>query len=336
MPDVVTAESTPAPVAQSEPAPASEPSFQEQLDSLNPEQRAKWRMTGELPSEKPVESEPTKPSEPSIESKTAPESEPGKIIEEKTQLTPEERSARDKRNNERRFTQLNRTLGEVNAEVRRLREENAALKQGKTESAPVHEGEPKLEDFETYEDHKKALASFHRQQARREFEQEQRQARAQSEKQTTQQAWKAKATKYVQANPDADLDAALAHVGGAVDASPIGDVVFTAVLESEYGPQIVEYLADHDDELEALSKASKYGAGKIIARIEDTFAGKPKTPPAPNPKDVLKNAPAPPADIRGRSGPVEDPLEVAYEKGDFKTIKRLENERDIARMKRGS
>ena len=342
MSDVVTAESTPAPVESAPETPVSpaEPTYQDRLDSLTSEQRAKWRMTGEFPSEptaKPAESEPAKPSEPSTEGKTAPESEPGTITEEKPQLTPEQRSARDKRNNERRFTQLNRDLGAERAESRRLREELAALKQGKPEPAPGRaEAEPQLEDFETVADYTKAFGAFHRKQAREEWDREQQQNKARSEEQTAKQTWETKAAKYVQDHPGATLDLDLKHVGGAVDASPIGDVVLAAVLESEYGPQIVEYLADHDAELEALTKASKYGAGKIITRIEDSFAGKPKTPPAPNPKDVLRNAPPPPGNITGRSGPTEDPLEAAYAAGDFRTLKKLENARDIERMKRGS
>jgi len=343
------AESSPAPeapVSTPEAAPATaEPSVQERLNSLTGEQRTQWRLTGEFPSSEPdkakgVESEPAKPTSESakLADATAPESEPGKTTEEKKQLTVEERSARDQKRNDRKWTLINRQLGETNAELRRLREENAALKQsGKPESQPGRaEAEPQLEEFETIDAYKTALKAFERKQARSEFEREQRQSKAQSEVQTARGTWQTKVAKFVKGNPEADFEGAFEHVRAAVDTSSVSEVVTTAVLESEFGPEIIDYLAEHDEELEALTKASKYGAGKIISRIEDTLSGKPKSPPTPNPKDVLKAQPSPPADIRGRSGPVEDPLEAARKNGDFRTIKRIENERDIARMKRGS
>ena len=244
---------------------------------------------------KPAESEPAKPSE-AKPAETAPESEPGETTEEPKpqQLTAEERSKRDQRNNDRKWTRLNRELGEARAEIRRLQEEHAARPAKQPEPAPGHtEGEPQLEDFETVEQFKAAFKAYHVREARNAAERERRQSEQQRTTQTARQTWESKTAKYMKANADSDFAEAFAHVSTAVDASAVSEVVTAAVLESDYGPQIIAHLADHDDELAALVKASKYGAGKIIAKLEDSFAN-PKAPP-PN----TSHAPKPPSTVSG-------------------------------------
>jgi len=339
-----TPEVTPSgPAAPASPAPEG-PTYDPK--SVTPEEWRKFKETGDWPaasasakSEKPAESEPATPdtesSGSSEEDKTAPESEPGKDNGERKELTPEERSKRDRdyqqRRHTRQVTHLNRELGQAQARIRQL-EEQLQLKP-QPESAPgTKDGRPRLEDFDDYEAFRKADELWLRNDERRRFETERETREAEEATQARIDAWDQKVQAWLKrdkARTQDNFESAYTYVDRLLTGSALADEVASFIAESEVGPAVVDYFAEHDEELTALLKKPRRAAIAEFFEIENRLAA-----PAP-PSRKISNAPGPPAQVGGRSVSTKDEAQAALERGDYATFKRIEDARDAERFAKG-
>lgn len=167
------------------------------------------------------------------------------------------------------------------AELRLRREAPPRQEPEKKEPAP-EDVEPKRDDFETYEDHQRALAKFEGRNAAREErkkEKEEETQRSHQEQQTkAQQAW---GTKIERAQAKhADFEDVLEDNGPTLEViakSPMRGFI----TESDIGPEIIRALCLKPEEAKRIAALPAYKQAEQIAKIEDTLvaAGKPKEEP---------------------------------------------------------
>jgi hypothetical protein len=339
--EVKPAESSPAapaaPAAADTSAAPATPSYSERLAKLTPEEKRHWQMTGKLPEVQASATE-GKPV------KTAPESEPGDTVDDEDEgepkgktLTPEDRSARDKRNNERRWNKLQRDLGAKDAEIATLKSQ-LADKGKPAESAPAkHEpakpaaaaARPKLSDFiakigggyATYEDaveaHSDAMTDY-------KWELRETKAKEESEKQKTtaaetqaKTAW-GKKVEAAREKHGADFDQIAFS-----DKLPLSDAMASFIQQREAGLDVLHHLGKNLKEAKRIADLDPYEAIAELRAIEKEL-----TKPAA-PVKTSTDAPPPPKNVAGRATAVDDPIDAAYKAKDWKTYNRLMNERDL-------
>lgn len=147
---------------------------------------------------------------------------------------------------------------------------------------PTKSGEPRLEDYETYEQYTRALARY---EAKELIAAE----RAEEAKRNAEAASKAKADSWqerIEAARDKyeDFDDALESI-----TVPITDAVQEAILESPMGADIAYHLANNPKELQRLGKLSAVQAAIEIGKLEAKLTTpkpaekKPKVSAAPDP-----------------------------------------------------
>lgn len=312
------------PAAEPSPAPpvaAPEPiSIADVLAKATPDEKKAWEATGKIP-----EPKPSVAATPAAE--TAPEPEPG----EPKQESAEDRSKRDKANNERRFNRMVRETAQAKARADQLAQEIAALRQGKPESAPgmsSSDGEPVMPDIDTFEgtvaEFKDAMAAYKRD-------------LVQFEQTRVNQAMSTKAAEKTQKQHQKQFQDSLvpfisAHedFGEAFDAVAEFDetapYLSNAIIASGSGPALIYHLGQHTEEMDRLAALPEPLAlmelGKIAASLSVQAPAKVKT---------TTSAPHPGKTVSGTSTAVKDPIKAAEEAGDWTTYNRLVNARELER-----
>lgn len=320
-------------IAESSPAPSAAPvevSVQDVMAKATHEQRQEWKRTGKIPEV----TASTATSEPAKAGETAPESEPGKTVVQapKKELTPEERSARDRKHNEQRFKRLEREAAEArqraDAAERQLRE------RPKAESSPAAakaDGEPVMPDLETFEgtvaEFNAAMKKYNADLVKHEIAKHESAAQAAKHQQDLQDnngKFQKGMLKFMETHDDfqysfdvvMELDRTAPHLSETI-----------VELGPELGPRVIYHLGQNEAEVERLAGLPKGLAGvelgKFIANL-----------PAPALEPKVKketSAPNPGRSVGGTHSAVADPLEAAYKAGDMVTAMRLENERAIAK-----
>lgn len=231
----------------------------------------------------PAESSPApseeKPSD-ADKAESGPESEPGEQDnkrESKAADTPGARSERDRKRNERRFTEMNRELGELRARERIYREQ---LEAKKADPSPAPPKDPKSDEFNNYDEfvERKIEARLAAERtkweqaelARRQQAVEQlRQQESQRQQQALRQSWEARERDFMASRPDLDYEEAFETVVAKVDGAAASDVA-QAIADSEVGPAVVAHYHAHPSELESLLKLAPGVARiKAVAKLED-------------------------------------------------------------------
>jgi hypothetical protein len=149
------------------------------------------------------------------------------------------------------------------------------------------------------------------------------QARAQTEQQQIiNQGWNAKVEparkKY------ADFDAVALNPDLPIKAGSVPDAF---VLDSEYGADVLYYLGQHPDLLDAINEMNPLRQARELFSIEQKFVK-----PASAAKTASR-APAPPHEVSGQGTVPPDETEQALEDDDFEAYKAAENRKAIARAK---
>ena len=311
------------------------------IESLNPEERQTWRLTGELPERKPQPSEEkpaapaadeqepqgtsAPPSEPETEAKEALESEPS---------APKEEPQRKLSPAEKRIKQLLADRKALEDRVRKLEESHAAKPEpAKAEAKATERGRPTPQDknadgtpkYGTYEEFAEDLADWKVEQRFSERDKAESERKKQADAEQAQRAitegWQGKVEqgrgKYtdfdeVALNPDLPI-----APGGVVD---------VMVLESPNGTDLLYHLGRNPEELERINKLPPIQAARELFRIETSLSG------TPGPRKVTQ-APPPAREVGGRGSAPADEVVSAVNSGDFASYRNAANRREIALRK---
>lgn len=252
--------------------------------------------------ESKAEPEAVEPEKAEAEPEAAEQSEPP---EAETAKPQEERKQNPKI--EKRFSEITRQREEARAEAQREREARASLEARLAElerqAAPKQETkvdqEPQPHQFEDAFEYAKALADYRVEQRFRQEKEAQEQARVQSERAKTQEAWMQKIVAAKSEMPD--FDEMIASAGD----TPIPDHIRDAVMDSDVGPKLLYHFASNPEVVGELSKMTPAKALRELGKLETRFEvneDSPKPPPVARSK-----APEPIQPIRG-AGKADVPM----------------------------
>lgn len=338
-------ETTQVDVAESSPAAAEVESTPEEsgFESWSKSDRDTFLTTGKLPQAKPEVSPP-----PAAEKSSEPEEAENSAVSEPAQRGEE--SPKPKANAETRKRQLAAEIQSLLEQRRALRVEVEAAKatgappavpptaepQAEAQSQSGRPVRPKLGDFEDYDAYENAMDAYEESLAdwkaaariEREKQQYMAEQQAQSQMQRNQEIrtnWERRLAETRKRAPDFDT----VVVAGEIPLNPVMDGF---VLDSEVGPDLVYYLAKHQDEAARIAGLPAFATTRELARIEMAIQqGIQGNVPA-SPQQT--GAKPPPTELSGRNAAPVDEVAAAAAAGDFRRYMAAANARDMARMKR--
>lgn len=168
----------------------------------------------------------------------------------------------------------------------------AATKNKAPEKPVEPEGKPTQRDDETYAEYYERLADWKLDEREKAKELKQREASLKTEFADKQKQYATKADEFKATTPDFD-DVINSYDG------PLTAPMQQALLDSDLGPQIAYYVAQHPEEGEAMAQMGVLALNKAIGRIEARLESSTvDTAPKPTPK--VSKAP-PPIDPVGKS-----------------------------------
>lgn len=264
-----------------------------------------------------VDSEPVEPAatnegdeappvEPAAE---ADQSEPAEAEKDATAIEePKERKPNPKL--ERRFSEITKQREQAREEARREREAREALETRLKEleakvSPPANEPndelgeEPKPEQFSDMYEYAKALAEFTAEKKLIERDNEEKARKAAAEQEAKFKAWADRVNAAKNELPDFDDMVQSSDVR-------VSDPVRDAIIESEYGPKILYYLAENSEYAKKLAEMSAISAVREIGKIEARYERESKAS-EPEAKSIVgkSKAPAPISPLRGAVSTVD-------------------------------
>ena len=216
--------------------------------------------------------------------------------QDEVQLSEEERIEALAREKARRYAQkrIDRLTWEANEAKRKAEELEAKLRERQERQPDPLAARPKMEDFQDYEAYLEALADWKAeekaQRLRDELKAESEKTRAKTEADRRMEAFRAAESK-VRATVQ-DYDEAIQDAQD----TPMTQVMFDVILESEVGPNILYYLAKNPDEAERIAHLSPARQAAEIGKLEDKLAQQLKDPQKPK----ASNAPPPVNPVRAR------------------------------------
>lgn len=264
-----------------------------------------------------VDSEPVEPAatnegdeappvEPAAE---ADQSEPAEAEKDATAIEePKERKPNPKL--ERRFSEITKQREQAREEARREREAREALETRLKEleakvSPPANEPndelgeEPKPEQFSDMYEYAKALAEFTAEKKLIERDNEEKARKAAAEQEARFKAWADRVNAAKNELPDFDDMVQSSDVR-------VSDPVRDAIIESEYGPKILYYLAENSEYAKKLAEMSAVSAVREIGKIEARYERESKaSEPEAKPIVGKSKAPAPISPLRGAVSTVD-------------------------------
>lgn len=189
----------------------------------------------------------------------------------------------------KRFHKLTGQIRDLTAQLATKQPVAAAVK---PEAAPlpvVRAGEPKAENFETYEAFTKALTRFELQAARTEQAQD-------AARETLEKGWATRSAaarvKYEDFDETIDED------------FPISQFMQEAILTDEGGAELAYWLGKNPDECARIAALPHRAQVVEVARIEGTFVKPAAAAPPPEKKPAVSAAPPPPVPVKPGSDPV--------------------------------
>lgn len=222
-----------------------------------------------------------------------------------SEITAKRKAAEAKAEAAEKAAQAERQARE--AAERRAKELQEKYEPPKTDPDP----EPQASQFTDINEYSKALKEWTADNTRREDAKRQAEEAAKQERESTVKAWNERQAKYREENPEYDAKIA----GSTVE---VAEYIQQAILESEKGPQMLEYFADNPEFAAKLKGMKPTQAlrefGKIEAKLEAPKETK-ATPiaeisKAPEPISPLKGASAAATVLSGHQ---EVPKTMSYE-----------------------
>ena len=233
---------------------------------------------------------------------------PSEQVEENNQSEPEEekeaKPTEERKQNpklEKRFSDITKQREEARKEAQREREtrenlerELAALRQQSAPPARTPDAKPQPSQFSDAFEYAEALAEWSTEQALVKRDQEERDRRADQERQKIISSWSQKVATAKAEMPDFDDMVASSDV-------VVPDHVRDAILESDAGPRILYELAENAELAKKITGMSPNAALREIGKLEARFesktetkqsnpVGKSKAPPPINPIRASGNA----------------------------------------------
>lgn len=219
-------------------------------------------------------------------------------VEEETPEVPKEEKVEPPvpKGVQKRIDRAVRQKYEAEARSKMLEERLAHLEARQApQAAPKDEAEPTIENYDNFDQYVAAKAAYiaKRQIESTMTEREQREAsvRAQAERQKTVESWNKRVDKFTAKMPDFEEVITSSEVA-------MTDPMQQAIMESDVGPELAYYLANHPDEATDIARMSPIGAIRTLGRIEERLS-------KPNVKTT--NAPAPLSKISSASKVSKDP-----------------------------
>jgi hypothetical protein len=205
-----------------------------------------------------------------------------------------------KKSAQERITELaakrNEAEAKADAEKRRadeLEERIKALESSK--AAPVEQGDkPNRQQYDTEDEYIEALADWKASEAIAKREQQQREAKLKAESDSIDSAFTARLEKAVTEIEDYKEVVSSATV-------EIPDFMVMAIKESDQGPMLVYYLAQHPDEAKKIAAMRPIQALKQLLQIEKGLSEDDE--PAPKASPERKRAPEPITPVKGSTTP---------------------------------
>lgn len=216
--------------------------------------------------------------------------------QDEVQLSEEERIEALAREKARRYAQkrIDRLTWEANEAKRKAEELEAKLRERQERQPDPLAARPKMEDFQDYEAYLEALADWKAeekaQRLREELKAESEKTRAKTEADRRMEAFRAAESKFRATVTDYDE-----AIQDAQD-TPMTQVMFDVILESEVGPNLLYHLAKNPDEAERIAHLSPARQAAEIGKLEDKLAQQLKDPQKPK----ASNAPPPVNPVRAR------------------------------------
>lgn len=237
----------------------------------------------------------------------APQAEAAPPVEEPPKPAEEEKVHELPKGVQRRIDRAVRAKYEAEARAQAAEEQLNYFRQretGQREQPAPHETEPTIDKFDNIEHYVAAKAQWiARQEVAQAFQANQRQAQQFTEAQQHAQLreqWAARLQAATAEMPDFEDVVATADV-------PMSRVMEQAILESEVGPKMAYWLAQHPQEAVAISRLPPSKAFTQLGRIEERLlAGKPAVP-------KVTSAPPPVQPVSTRASVSKNPDEMSTE-----------------------
>jgi hypothetical protein len=332
-------------------APIPELSAQDRLNALTPEARSTWDLTGAWPEPAKVtttaeddDDEPEPVVAPTTETPApAPVQEPAPA--EAGKLAAERRTGKVSR--QQQINDLIRKSTEADLRARALEAEIQAIKAGKpaaeAKPEPVAEPvvdpndpEPQETQFEDYRAFVKAQSRWEIRQAKREADadaEKSSRAKSEAEQRDADRArvvsWVERRDAFAATTPAFAAQDVQAFLGTLRTGTPTGD----AIADSDVGPQMALYLAQHPDEADRIARLAPASALRALGKLEAKFESDTLTSASASAGPAAKTvttAPAPPTTLAARSASPADPSAAALARGDYVAWEAEENRKALS------
>lgn len=242
----------------------------------------------------------------------APAPETGKDDEQKSESRTYAQDEVDRILAKVRKNERYRARKEVEAYYKGLQEGQQKAAPQPVNSAPEDKA-PKRDDFDTYEEFIRADAAYHAKRAVREEREKLEKEREVRTARESEDSLMAKFRNRTLAKYP-DIDERLAEIGD----MPITAQAASAIAESDFGPDILNYLADNPKECERITKLTGTAAIREIGKLEARFESGAKAEPKQERKPSA--APQPIEPVGGKASPVSadpndrDDIDTWFEK----------------------
>lgn len=227
--------------------------------------------------------------------------------EEKAEKAEEAKPKAKKRRFEKRIDQLTRDKYELQARLDEAeRKLTARLTEPEVKTTKNEDGKPRVEDFETYEAYIEALTDWKYETRRKKEKEELDLYHAERRMHELHQSWNKKIESARSKHEDWDEIAESDIL--------ISSAMEGAIMDSDFGAEIVYFLGKNPSEAERISKLSPLAAIREIGKIEDALS-KQKAPSDQAKKEPkVSKAPAPIKPIKGKAAASAKSLdEMSYQ-----------------------
>jgi hypothetical protein len=213
-------------------------------------------------------------------------------VPEAEEVEPEESAPEEKEQDEKpkKKDRLQGRFDKLTKEIYDLRAQLADKPAAQEPKAPVADGKPKIDNFDSLEDFQEALTDWKLDQRESAKVQVEKQRESQRQAEQARQRIEQARSKYEDFDEVA-LDPSLR----------VSQAMYDVMLESDTGADVLYFLGNNPTEAERIAKLSPASAAREIGKIEAKLEAKPKAEPK------VTKAPPPVKPLAGRAAPSFDP-----------------------------